>query len=168
MSLMMRRRVGRRVEVHPEGRALQPDGQLGDLGGGAAAGVEGVDAALVADAVELAVLHAVVDADQLRVALQPRDLGGGPGLDALADLQLHQRRALRGQPDHALAAPVALALALVGLGGAHADGGQDERSAAAAVAVRVSRIRVSSSERPLRLPEGVHPVLRRPDRPRSP
>lgn len=74
--------VGGGVEVDAEVLTRQCDGELGDLDCLRVA-VDGVDAALVADAVELAVLDPEVDTDQLPVPLRPDTLPNdqlSPGL----------------------------------------------------------------------------------------
>ena len=76
-------------------------------------GVEGVDAAGVADAVELAVLDAEVDPDQGLVADQVLDLADAPGPPGAVGVEPDQP-SVGGQPDHLQAAAVVAARAVVG------------------------------------------------------
>ena len=72
VSLTTRRRSAAGLKSTPNVRAGERDGQLADLGGLAPFGRQRVDAARVADAVQLAVLHPEVDADELGVAARGR------------------------------------------------------------------------------------------------
>ena len=81
--------VGGRVEVDAEVGSVQVHGQLADLADRTAGARDDVDTALVADAVQLAVLHPEVDADQLGVAGQAGDRADRPrcagGVEVEAD-----------------------------------------------------------------------------------
>jgi hypothetical protein len=105
--------VGGRVEVDAEAGAAEGDGELADLGGAGVAGPEGVDAAGVADAVQLGVLDAVVDPDQGLVTGQVLDLADVPGPLGGVGVEPDQP-AVGGQPDHLQAPAVVAARALVG------------------------------------------------------